>query len=230
MAYLAGLTPAGLVEILKLLYELLIVHLNGLCNGNELVLSLLEAFLVHETLLIELLARTQTGVDDLDVHVGLVACKLDEVPRHVVDLHGLAHVEHEDLAALCVAGALQHQAHGLGDGHEEARDARVGHRDGAALCNLLLEQRHHRSVGAQYVAKAHGHVVRVLAQGIRATVHHLHHHLAQALARAHHVGGVHGFIGADEHEALGAVVERCLSAFERAEDVVLDGLAGAVLH
>ena len=225
------LSPACHVKLLELLNERFVIHLDGFGDVDELVGGLLEALLIHELLLVELLAWTQARVLNLDVHIGLVAGELDELACHVVDLHGFAHVEHEDLAALCVARCLQHQAHSFGDGHEEARDARVGHGYGSACGNLAAEQRHHRTVAAQYVAEAHSHVLGIARRiSFGPALHHLDDHLAQTLGRPHHIGGIHGFIGGDEYEALGAELHGRLGDLERAHHVVLHGFVGAVLH
>ena len=58
----------------------------------------------------------------------------------------------------------------------------------------------------------------------------LHHHLTQALGRAHDVRGVDGLVGGDQHKALAPVRHRGVGRFVCAEDVVFYGLAGAVLH
>ena len=52
--------------------------------------------------------------------------------REVEDLHRLAHVEHEDLAAAADRAGLDHQRHGLRDRHEVARHLRVRDRHRAA--------------------------------------------------------------------------------------------------
>ena len=150
----------------------------------------------------------------------------DKVAGHGVDLHRLAHIQNEYLAALGVVSRLQHQRHRFGDGHKEAGDLRVRHRYRAALSDLLFEQGDDAAVAAQHVAEAHRHEVRIGA----AAVHHLHHHLAQALRGAHDVGGIHRLIRGDQHELLHAVLHRGHGHFIGAEDVVLDGLVGAVLH
>ena len=76
--------------------------------------------------LVELLARPDA--DDLHadaaVDVGLLAGEPDHVVREVDDAHRLAHVEHEDVAALPDAAGLHDELRGLGDRHEVARHAR----------------------------------------------------------------------------------------------------------
>ena len=69
------------------------------------------------------------------------------------------------------------------------------------LLIMLLEQGHHAAVAAQDVAEPHRHKFRFAAP-----VHHLHHHLAQALGRAHDVGGVHRLVRGDQQIAHGGPV------------------------
>ena len=84
----------------------------------------------------------------------------DHLAREVDDLHRLAHVEHEDLAALAHQPGLQHELRRLRDRHEVALD--VGMRDGdrAAARDLLAEVRHHAAGRAEHVAEAHDHELR----------------------------------------------------------------------
>ena len=81
----------------------------------------------------------------------------DHLARQVDDPHGVAHVEHEDLAALAHGAGLNDEPHRFGDGHEEARHALVGHRHRPAGGDLPLEQRHDAAARAEHVAEAHGH-------------------------------------------------------------------------
>ena len=143
-------------EVGKLHQELILVKGDRLANMDELVVGFGEALFGHELLFIELLARAEAGVLDLNVHVGLEAGEADQVAGQGVDLHRGAHVEDEDLAPVGIGAGQHHEADGLGDGHEVADDIRVGHRDGAALGDLLLEEGDHRAVGAQNVSEADG--------------------------------------------------------------------------
>jgi hypothetical protein len=127
-----------------------------------------------------------------------VPAQPDELARQIDDAHGFPHVEHQHLPALADRGSLQHQARRLGDGHEIPNDLRVSHRHWAAARDLLLELRNHAAAGAQHVAEAHGHEAR----GGMLLCERRHHHLGGALGGAHHVGGIHGLVGADQHEAL----------------------------
>ena len=73
-------------------------------------------------------------------------------------------------------------------------------------------------------------VPRPQGGGLGLAVHHLDDHFAEALAGAHDVGGVHGFVRADEDEALCSVFQGCFGYFAGAQDVVLDGFVRGVLH
>ena len=148
-----------------------------------------------EQLLEQFLARAQAGVDDRDLAARLLAGEADHLLGQVADLHRLAHVEREDLAALANAGGLQDQLAGLGNGHEVARDFRVRHGDRAAVADLPAEQRHHRAGRIQHVAETHGHEAGI---GLRVEV--LAVDFGHALAGAHHAGGVDRLVGGDQHE------------------------------
>ena len=130
-----------------------------------------------------------------------------------------------------------------------------GHR--AALGDLPLEQGDHGAVASQHVAEADRHELRLdvfehpagavlirvllpqmgeqlgdlpglalLDLGVEA----LDDHLAQPLAGAHDVGGVHRLVRGDENEPLAAMDHGGIGGFIGADGVVFDGLAGAVLH
>ena len=110
---------------------------------DQVVGRLLQAFLRHQLLLVELFSRTQAGIHDLNVLVRAIAGQPDQVPRQHIDLHRLTHIQDEYLAAFGVAARLQHKAHRLRNGHKIADDIRMRHGNGAALSDLLLEQRNH---------------------------------------------------------------------------------------
>ena len=99
-----------------------------------------------EQLLIELFARAQTCFDNIDIDIGFIAGKADQILGKVEDLDGLAHVQHEQLVLLRHGARLEHKRRSLGNGHEIADDARVRHGDGAARGDLALEERDDRAV------------------------------------------------------------------------------------
>ena len=237
--------------------EMIRVEGDGLADVDLFVGRLPQAFLRHQLFLIQLFAWTQACILDFDIHVRFEAGEADQVPSQGVDLHRLAHIQDEDFPALGVGAGLHHQAHRLRDGHEIADNVRMGHGHGAALLNLAAEQGDDGAVGAQDVAEADRHklgpdipedgagavLVRVfdaymgkklgnfrgparLDHGVEG----LNDHLTQALAGAHDVGGVHGLVRGDQHEALAAVNHGGVGGFIGADGVVLDGFAGAVLH
>ena len=247
----------GFHEGFQLTQELVVVEGDGLADVDELVVGLGEALLGHELLFIELLAGSEAGIDDLDVHIRLQAGKADHVAGQGIDLHRGAHVEDEDLAPVGIGPGQHHEAHRLGDGHEVADDIRVGDRDGAAFLNLPLEDGDHGAVGAQDIAKSHSdelglHAAEDLATavlihaclsqmckqlrdfggtaGLDLRVKGLDDHLTEALTGAHDVGGVDGLIRRDEDKALAAVDHGGVSRLIGADGVVLDRLTGTVLH
>ena len=193
---------------------------------DQLVRCIRHALFVHEELLVELLAWAETYVLDLDVDIRGQSGESDQVPGHVVDLHRLPHVEDEDLAALRVVRRLEHQGDGLRDGHEVADDPLVGDGHWTAFCDLLLEERDDRAVGAEDVAEADRDEV-----GLRVLpVHHLDDHLTDTLRGPHDVRRVHGLIRGDQDEALHAGVGCGTGGFQGAHDVVLDRFVRAHLH
>lgn len=224
--YIPDVLPAFAVELVEVLQELFVVHLDRVADVDQLVRCIRHALFVHEELLVELLAWAETHVLDLDVDIRGQSGESDEVPGHVVDLHRLAHVEDEDLAALRVVRRLEHQGDGLRDGHEVADDPLVGDGHRTALCDLLLEERDDGAVGSENVTEADSDEV-----GLRVLpVHHLDDHLTDTLRGTHDVRRVHGLIRGDQDEALHAGVGRSTSGLQGAHDVVLDRFVWAHLH
>ena len=186
-----------------------------------------------EHLLVQLLAGAQAGVLNLNVHIGLEAGESNHATGEVGNLDRFAHVEHENLAAVAHGARLKDESAGLGDGHEEADDVRVGDGDGAALFNLLAESGYHGAIAAQYVAESGGDVAGV--RGIcslrrQLSVQALHVHFGHALGGTHHVGGVHCLVGGNHHELLHPMLAGNLGHVDGALHVGDDGLAGVLLH
>ena len=224
--HLPVVDAGGLAEGFDIAEEGLLVERDGVADVDQLVQSLFAAALaVEQQLLVQFFARAQAGILDLDVLVRLIAGKADQVARKVDDLDRPAHVEDEDLAALRHAAGLDDEAGGLRDRHEIPHDVRVRDGDGPALGDLLLEKRNHAAVAAQHVAEAHGDEA-----GLAVAAVILHDQLADALGRAHDVRGVHGLVGGDQHHAPHMVAVARLRDVQRAEHVVLHGLAGVQLH
>ena len=215
----------GRFQPLELFLELFVVHLDRLADMDQLVLRILQSLFFHQKLFVKLFAGTQAGVDDRDIHIRLIAGQADQVAGHGVDLDRLAHIEHEDLAALGVIAGLQDERNRFGNRHKETRDVGMCDRHRAALRDLLLKERDHAAVAAEHVAETHRNEFR-----IRFAVHHLHDHLAQTLGSAHDVCRVDRLIRGDQDKFLDAVLDGGLRHLVRAEHVVLDRLVRAVLH
>ena len=208
--------------------DVLVVVLADLGDHDLVVRGGFGVLFRGKELFIEFLAMPEAREDDL--HVG-AAGELDHALRQVHDLDGTAHVEDIDFTATAHAGGLQHQLAGLGDGHEVADDLRVGDGHRATGLDLPAEQRNHGAVGAQDVAEARGNELgRRQAFLLDLAGERLHIDLADTLRAAHHVGGVHGLVGGDHHEALDLVFDGQVGQDLRAHDVVLDGLGDIVLH
>ncbi len=73
----------------------------GTCDTSRVDRACVAGLLVAEQLLVELLARPQPGVDDLE---GLAVLG-DQLPGHVLDPDRIAHVEHQRLAGRPMAAA-----------------------------------------------------------------------------------------------------------------------------
>ena len=226
ISYIPDVLPAFAVELVEVLQELFVVHLDRVADVDQLIRCICHALFVHEELLVELLAWAETHVLDLDVDIRGQSGESDEVPGHVVDLHRLAHVEDEDLAALRVVRRLEHQGDGLRDGHEVADDPLVGDGHRTAFCDLLLEKRDDGAVRAEDVTETDRDEV-----GLRVLpVHHLDDHLTDALRGTHDVRRVHGLIRGDQDETLHAGVGCGTGGLQGAHDVILDRFVRAHLH
>lgn len=224
--YIPDVLPAFAVELVEVLQELFVVHLDRVADVDQLVRCIRHALFVHEELLVELLTWAETYVLDFDVYIRGQSGEADQVPGHVVDLHRLTHVEDEDLAALRVVRRLEHQGDGLRDGHEVADDALVGDGHRTALRDLLLEERDDGAVGAEDVTEADRDEV-----GLRVLpVHHLYNHLTDTLRGTHDIRRVHGLIRGDQDEALHAGVGCGTGGLQGAHDVILDRFVRAHLH
>src|SRR4051794_20847320 len=81
-----------------------------------------------EEILVKLLPRAPSDLLDRDVDVRAQTRQLDHVAGELLDRHGLAHLEHEHLAAPAERRGPDDELHRLGDRHEVARHAAVGER------------------------------------------------------------------------------------------------------
>ena len=150
----------------------------------------------------------------------------------VGNLHGLAHLEHEDLPTVALGTCLEHQFAGLGDEHEVTDDIRMGDGDRSTVLDLLLEEGDHRTVGTQHIAESGGdklsHTFHLAA--LDGLVETLHIDLTDTFRAAHHVRGVHGFIGRDHHKLPHTVLHGQVGYHARTIYIIIDTLLGVVLQ
>ena len=85
------------------------------------------------------------------------AGETNELLRDVEDPHLLAHVEHEDVAAVPEDRRLDDELTRLRNRHEVATDFGMRHRERSALRQLPLEDRDDAAVASQNVAETDGH-------------------------------------------------------------------------
>ena len=215
---------AGLCEGCELCFDFILLERTVVLDEDEAVVGLVEVFGLDQKLLVEFFAGAQAGFHDFDA---LGAHEADHVFGKVQDLHGLAHVKHEQFAVPGHGPRREHQLAGLGYGHEVSYDSLVGNGHRAALLDLLSEKRNHASGTSEYIAEPRGTVFG-LALGVCAGA--LDQHLAHPLGGAHDIGGVHRLVRADHHEALCAVFLAAVDHVPAAEHVVLYGLDAVVLH
>ena len=91
--------------------------------------------------------------------------------------------------------------------------------------DLALEDGDHAAVRAEHIAETH-----CGENGFRRTSIVLHDHFAHALGRPHDACGVNRLIGGDEDEARRPICISSTNGIQRAEYVVVNGLARAMLH
>ena len=106
---------------------------------NQLVWSLLKTLLTHQHLLVELLARTQSCVYNLDIHIRLQSRKPDKIPCHIINLDRLAHIEYENLSSMSIEPGLQYKCHRLRNCHKVPNNTLVRHSNRTAILYLLLK-------------------------------------------------------------------------------------------
>lgn len=106
---------------------------------------------VVEHLFIEFLAVTKSR--KLDFHI-LRSRKGYHTLGQIDDLHRLAHIEDEDLAALAHGSGLKHELAGFRNQHEVTDDVRMGDGDRSTAPDLFLEYRNHTAVRAENVSES----------------------------------------------------------------------------
>ena len=144
-------------EVVDVAADFLEVVLSDGGDADLLVERRLGILFGGEHLLVEFLARTQAGVLNLNI---LRSTEEDHALGEVGNLHGLAHVENEDLTSVAHGAGLEDELAGLGDEHEITDDLWIGDGDGTALFNLTFEEWDDGAVGTEDVTEAGGDELR----------------------------------------------------------------------
>lgn len=220
---------ADVVEFFELSFYLLIFELAYLGDFYLGVERRHGVFFFVEHLLVELLAVTEACIGYLHI---FGSAELYHAAGEVVDFDGLAHIEHEDFAAFAMGACLEHKFAGFGDEHEVADDTRVGNGERPAILDLLTEQGDDTAIAAEHIAEAGGDETgdALYLACLNGFVETLHVHLADALGTAHHIGGVHGFVGGYHDKLLGAVLHCHIGNDTGAHYIVVNALAGVVFQ
>ena len=140
-------------EIVDVAADFLEVVFANCGDADLLVERRLGILFGGEHLLVEFLARTQASVLNLNI---IRSTEEDHALGEIGNLHGLAHVEDEDLTTVAHGASLEDELAGLGDEHEVTDDFRIGDCDGTAFFDLTFEEWDDRAVGTEDVAKAGG--------------------------------------------------------------------------
>lgn len=129
----------GSTQAVELFLHGIPADLGPLLDENFRIFRPVEVFVGDQQLFIKLFAGTQADLLNFDVHAGRQPGQADHLLRQLADIHRLAHVQHEHLAAAREGAGLQHELDGLGDGHEVAHDAPVGDGNRPAVGDLLFK-------------------------------------------------------------------------------------------
>ena len=141
------------VELSLVLESLFIGILRHLSNHDVGMGSGDGVLLAGQQLLIEFLALTKTGIENLDV---LGPREIYHPLGKVGNAHRLTHIEDVYLAPMSHGAGLENQSAGFGDEHEITYDVGVGDGDRTSLANLFLEDGDDGAIGAQDVTKSGG--------------------------------------------------------------------------
>ena len=106
----------------------------------------------------------------------------------------------------------------------------MGHGQGSACGQLLLEQGHYRTGGAQHVTKTHRHEPRRHAPDAGAQVQGLAITFRQPFTGPHDAGGIHGLVGGDLNHHFRLGFDAGVGHVARANDIGENALTGIGLH
>ncbi len=192
---------------------------------DPFILCTAQPLFLHEQLFIQLFARPETGIFDLDIHPGFETGQLNQILCQIRNLHRLSHIQYKNLAALRTGAGLKYERNRLGDRHEIPDNIRMCHGNRTACRDLLLEKRDHASVAPQHISKTDRNIFR-----IGAVVEHLNDHLTDPLGGTHDIGRIDRLICRDQHKLL-RIISICRKCnLVCTEYIILDCFVGAVLH
>jgi len=103
-------------------------------------------FPLPDQFLFQFFPRPQPHKLNLNFLIGQPAREADEITRQIHQFDLFSHLQQINRALLAKRGGLQHQAHGLRDGHKISSNLGMGHRDRAARVDLRLEPGHHTAI------------------------------------------------------------------------------------
>ena len=164
---------------------------------DQLIAGLLHALLAHKHFLIKLFARAQAGENNGNVLIRPVSREENQIACQVENADRLPHVEDENLPAFGVRSRLKYQGNGLRYRHKIPDNIGVRDSHRPSKLDLAAEERDHAPVAPQHVPETHRHVFR-----FGAFVIGLDDHFTDALACAHDIGRIDGFISRDHHKTL----------------------------
>src|SRR6266566_7936569 len=101
----------------------------------------------------KLLSRPYACVHDGNVNFGAQSAQANHLPGQVVDPNSLAHLEHENVAALRKGSSLDDQARSLRNVHEVAGHVWMRYSDRSTKLNLSRKGWHNTASTTQYIAK-----------------------------------------------------------------------------
>ena len=113
---------------------------------NKLVVRGPESLFVHKQFFVQLFTGTQTGIFYHYILIRHISRKAYEISRHIVNAHGIAHIQNKNLAAVSIIRCLKHQRHRLRYGHKMSDYVFVGNGYGTSVGDLLFEQRNNAAV------------------------------------------------------------------------------------
>ena len=187
---------------------------------------------IGEHLLVEFLSRSQTGIDNLYVHIRNQARKLNHLPCQRIDFYRTAHIKHTDSILGRKRCGLHHQTAGLRYGHEAANDILVRHRHRSAFLYLLAESRYHGTIGAKHISKTGGDKFGASLDfpALHRKPKALDINFRKTLGASHDIGRVDSFVGGYHHHLIHIVLDTFVRHISGAGHIDHHSFARILLH